>query len=93
MGGLALTAADVSVLATFTLPPDHSRVAIVTPLIAGGSLAGILEWRSRSRREAALTEDETKAVITQVLAGLVYLHANGFLHVSVVTLYTDASAT
>ncbi|KAL7422323.1 hypothetical protein Q5752_002969 [Cryptotrichosporon argae] len=36
------------VLATFVLPPDHARVAIVTPLIAGGSLAGILDWRARS---------------------------------------------
>lgn len=35
------------ILATFTLPPDHRRIAIVTPLIAGGSLAGILDWRSR----------------------------------------------
>lgn len=36
-----------SILATFTLPPDHRRIAIVTPIISGGSLAGILEWRSR----------------------------------------------
>lgn len=82
-----------SVLATFTLPPDHARVAIVTPLVPGGSLAGILEWRNRHppRRAAGnalqglangLSEDETRAVIKQVLDGLVYLHANGFLHVS-----------
>lgn len=79
-------------LATFTLPPDHSRVAIVTPLIGGGSLASILEWRStarpsRKRRKSnvngsALAEDEVKAVVRQILEGLVYLHANGFLHVS-----------
>ncbi|GFZ48195.1 hypothetical protein JCM24511_05943 [Saitozyma sp. JCM 24511] len=35
------------VLATFTLPPDHHRIAIVTPLVSGGSLSGILNWRSR----------------------------------------------
>ncbi|WVR08610.1 hypothetical protein IAU60_005665 [Kwoniella sp. DSM 27419] len=35
------------ILSTFTLPPDHTRIAIVTPLIPGGSLAGILDWRSR----------------------------------------------
>ena len=34
-------------MATFTLPPDHQRIAIVTPLIEGGSLAGILNWRTR----------------------------------------------
>ncbi|KAL1409831.1 hypothetical protein Q8F55_003830 [Vanrija albida] len=72
------------VLATFTLPPDHTRVAIVTPLIEGGSLAGVLEWRIRNaagtRHTGALDEDETKAVIRQVVDGLVYLHANGFLH-------------
>lgn len=72
----------------------------MTPLIEGGSLAGILEWRagsaapgsgsgsghSRRRRrhaapDGALDEDETKAVVIQVLDGLAYLHANGFLHV------------
>ncbi|KIR30724.1 STE/STE20/FRAY protein kinase [Cryptococcus deuterogattii 99/473] len=35
------------ILATFTLPPDYQRIALVTPLISGGSLAGILDWRSR----------------------------------------------
>ncbi|AFR92913.2 STE/STE20 protein kinase [Cryptococcus neoformans C23] len=35
------------ILATFTLPPDCQRIALVTPLISGGSLAGILDWRSR----------------------------------------------
>ncbi|KAK8850449.1 hypothetical protein IAR55_004367 [Kwoniella newhampshirensis] len=35
------------ILATFTLPPDHQRIALVTPLIPGGSLAGILDWRNR----------------------------------------------
>lgn len=39
--------ADRSILAAFTLPPDYRRVALVTPLIHGGSLAGILDWRSR----------------------------------------------
>jgi serine/threonine protein kinase len=39
------------VLATFTLPPDHHRIAIVTPLISGGSLAGILQWRSKLAAE------------------------------------------
>lgn len=34
------------ILAAFTLPPDHQRIAIVTPLILGGSLAGILDWRA-----------------------------------------------
>jgi serine/threonine protein kinase len=81
------------VIATFTLPPDHSRVAIVTPLIEGGSLLGVLEWRAgspptrRSRRDGdtpigALSEDEVKAVVRQVLEGLAYLHNHGFLHVS-----------
>lgn len=74
-------------LATFTLPPDHARVAIVTPLIDGGSLAGILDYRAcspskcRSPGTPGFNEDEIKAVIKQVLDGLVYLHANGFLHV------------
>lgn len=82
------------VLATFTLPPDHTRVAIVTPLIEGGSLAGVLEWRrgnsaaSGTSRSTALDEDETKAVIRQVIDGLVYLHANGFLHVRVHSVWT-----
>ncbi|WVF67916.1 hypothetical protein IAT40_002678 [Kwoniella sp. CBS 6097] len=35
------------ILSTFTLPPDHARIAIVTPLISGGSLAGLMDWRSR----------------------------------------------
>ncbi|WVQ85839.1 hypothetical protein IAT38_008007 [Cryptococcus sp. DSM 104549] len=35
------------ILATFTLPPDNQRIALVTPLVAGGSLAGILDWRAR----------------------------------------------
>nr|XP_019008065.1 STE/STE20/FRAY protein kinase [Kwoniella pini CBS 10737]OCF46846.1 STE/STE20/FRAY protein kinase [Kwoniella pini CBS 10737] len=35
------------ILSTFTLPPDHQRICLVTPLIPGGSLAGILKWRSR----------------------------------------------
>ena len=35
------------ILATFTLPPDHHRIALVTPLVSGGSLSGILEWRTR----------------------------------------------
>jgi serine/threonine protein kinase len=74
------------VLATFTLPPDHSRVAIVTPLIHGGSPAGILDWRARtpSKRRAGhgFDEDEIKAITKQVLEGLAYLHQNGFLHVS-----------
>ena len=34
------------ILTAFALPPDNQRVAIVTPLISGGSLAGILEWRA-----------------------------------------------
>ncbi|GMK54422.1 hypothetical protein CspeluHIS016_0110080 [Cutaneotrichosporon spelunceum] len=74
------------VLATFTLPPDHARVAIVTPLIHGGSLAGILDWRagtpSKRRRAGAngFDEDEIKAIAKQVLDGLGYLHQNGFLH-------------
>lgn len=100
------------VLATFTLPPDHRRIAIVTPLISGGSLLGILEWRSRLaspsifgrrsslpfpsfnfpsqrkkeetlvERSGCLTEEEVKAVVKQVLEGLVYLHNRGYLHVS-----------
>lgn len=72
-------------LATFTLPPDHARVAIVTPLIEGGSLLSILEWRARTpkRGRIALDEEEVKAVVKQVLEGMAYLHANGFLHVSV----------
>ncbi|CAK9786559.1 kinase-like protein [Cutaneotrichosporon oleaginosum] len=74
------------VLATFTLPPDHARVAIVTPLIHGGSLAGILDWRActpSKRRPAGshgFNEDEVKAITKQVLDGLTYLHQNGFLH-------------
>ncbi|BEI79602.1 hypothetical protein CcaverHIS002_0101310 [Cutaneotrichosporon cavernicola] len=74
------------VLATFTLPPDHARVAIVTPLIHGGSLAGILDWRActpSKRRPAGahgFDEDEIKAITKQVLDGLAYLHQNGFLH-------------
>jgi serine/threonine protein kinase len=36
-----------SILAAFTLPADHRRIAFVTPLIHGGSLAGLLDWRSR----------------------------------------------
>lgn len=95
------------ILSAFTLPPDHHRIAIVTPLISGGSLAGILDWRSRlastpkpthrfprfgqnKRSEenegigskGKLEEEEIKAVIKQVLDGLVYLHERGFLHVS-----------
>nr|XP_018259722.1 STE/STE20/FRAY protein kinase [Kwoniella dejecticola CBS 10117]OBR81880.1 STE/STE20/FRAY protein kinase [Kwoniella dejecticola CBS 10117] len=35
------------ILSTFTLPPDHHRICLVTPLIPGGSLAGIMNWRSR----------------------------------------------
>ncbi|ODN99409.1 STE/STE20/FRAY protein kinase [Cryptococcus wingfieldii CBS 7118] len=35
------------IVTTFTLPPDHLRLALVTPLISGGSIAGILDWRSR----------------------------------------------
>ncbi|WWC92176.1 uncharacterized protein L201_007130 [Kwoniella dendrophila CBS 6074] len=35
------------ILATFTLPPDNHRICLVTPFIPGGSLAGILSWRSR----------------------------------------------
>ncbi|ORY29657.1 kinase-like domain-containing protein [Naematelia encephala] len=91
------------ILATFTLPPDHKRVAIVTPLIPGGSLAGILEWRRRlsgtpklghfgglrkfgrkhevdAEENKGLTEEEVKAIVRQVVEGLEYLHAEGFLH-------------
>ncbi|WWC98691.1 hypothetical protein V866_005584 [Kwoniella sp. B9012] len=35
------------ILSTFTLPPDHHRICLVTPFIPGGSLSGILSWRSR----------------------------------------------
>ena len=92
------------ILATFTLPPDHRRIALVTPLVAGGSLAGVLDWRSRlattpkhhhasrfglRRRhdeeyeapKGTLAEEEIKAIVKQVLDGLVYLHAGGFIHV------------
>ncbi|ORX41094.1 kinase-like domain-containing protein [Kockovaella imperatae] len=93
------------ILATFTLPPDHRRIAIVTPLVDGGSLSGILEWRTRlcttskahrrlgrfgmggmqngeadEQSQGSLDEEEIKAVVKQVLAGLNYLHRNGFLH-------------
>ncbi|WVQ95479.1 hypothetical protein IAU59_002576 [Kwoniella sp. CBS 9459] len=97
------------ILSTFTLPPDHARIAIVTPLISGGSLAGLMDWRSRlittpkthhfpvfrlSHRKKEdedddlggadvkgnLDEEEIKCVVKQVLGGLTYLHANGFLH-------------
>lgn len=29
------------------MPPDHRRIAFVTPLVRGGSLSGVLDWRSR----------------------------------------------
>jgi len=95
----------ISILATFTLPPDYRRIALVTPLVAGGSLAGILDWRSRLATSpqhhhlprfgirkkhdeeaepptGSLEEEEIKAVVKQVLEGLAYLHARGFIHVS-----------
>ncbi|OCF45662.1 STE/STE20/FRAY protein kinase [Kwoniella heveanensis CBS 569] len=97
------------ILSTFTLPPDHARIAIVTPLIPGGSLAGLMDWRSRlittpkthhfpvfrlahrkrddeedeygsGSSQGRLQEEEIKCVVKQVLEGLSYLHANGFLH-------------
>ncbi|EJT47946.1 hypothetical protein A1Q1_03181 [Trichosporon asahii var. asahii CBS 2479] len=81
------------VLATFTLPPDHARVAIVTPLIEGGSLLSILEWRARTpkRGRIALDEEEVKAVVKQVLEGMAYLHANGFLHAGNLLLAPDGT--
>jgi serine/threonine-protein kinase OSR1/STK39 len=54
------------ILATFALPPDHARVAIVTPYISGGSLRGILDWRSRL---SSLAEDDQKSFS---LSGLVF---------------------
>ncbi|RXK40661.1 STE/STE20/FRAY protein kinase [Tremella mesenterica] len=84
------------ILAAFTLPPDHRRIAIVTPLITGGSLAGILSWRGRSTRttrggflhlgkkedvvEGNMGEEEVKATVKQVIDGLIYLHEQGYLH-------------
>ncbi|KAK4687707.1 hypothetical protein P7C73_g2412, partial [Tremellales sp. Uapishka_1] len=83
------------ILAAFTLPPDHSRIAIVTPFISGGSLAGIIAWRSglastprgnrffghgKTKEDRGLEEEEIKAVAKQVVEGLVYMHARGFLH-------------
>lgn len=62
--------------------------------MAGGSLAGILDYRGssmelKSKRKGkgsetlfgGLDEDEIKCVTRQVVNGLAYLHEQGFLHV------------
>jgi serine/threonine-protein kinase OSR1/STK39 len=86
---------DSSILATYTVPPHHDRVALVTPLISGGSLAGVLDFRESSpaseRRRGkrseepirGLDEEEIKCVTRQVIDGLAYLHEQGFLHVGI----------
>ena len=86
----------------------------MTPFIAGGSLAGILNWRARlavtpgpsrsfrlnlgrKKEESedstgSLAEEEIKAVVKQVLAGLVYLHDRGYIHVGSVEHLEQRSA-
>ena len=36
--------------------------------------------------QGSLVEDEIKSVVKQVLEGLIYLHTNGYLHVSFLPL-------
>lgn len=97
----SLTWPDGRILATYTVPPHHDRVALVTPLISGGSLAGVLDFRESSpasdrkrgkRSEepvGGLEEDEIKCVTRQVVDGLAYLHEQGFLHVRMAVNQTD----
>jgi serine/threonine-protein kinase OSR1/STK39 len=35
----------IRIYSAFTVPPEHSEVAIVTPLVSGGSLLSLMAWR------------------------------------------------
>ncbi|WRT70607.1 uncharacterized protein IL334_007605 [Kwoniella shivajii] len=76
------------ILSTFTLPPDHVRICLITPNDPRRFI-GRLGNRRRDEEDDAdvdeadkgrLEEEEIKAVTKQVLEGLGYLHQNGFLH-------------
>lgn len=41
------------IYSAFTVPPEHSQVAIVTPLIAGGSLLSLMAWRKSLSSDVA----------------------------------------
>lgn len=64
----------VRVHEAFTLPADHTRVAVVLDLVRGGSLQSVLTARGH------LTAGEAVTVVSPVARTLAGLHALGVVH-------------
>ena len=69
-----------NILSLYHYFEDDERVYLVMELCAHGEIYSLLRRRRESEREGALSENEARIILRDVVAGLKFLHSHGIIH-------------